>query len=782
MPARKLFSFALILITLIVIGLSGMLGWRTIRQMGDLKTSITRIEAIEALANVQGLLSLERGVSTLALTNAGSGSAADRMAALHQARKNTDEVIAALLAHTGELAAADTAEASLLISARELAARVAASRDFCDEQLGLPAAGHGDAARQLISRMNDINARAADLLHGQVDKLAFVNGPAYAASQIASQASDLRAVAGAQAGLLEEWLVEGRPVDPVDRDRFLRYEGRVQQIWAGLLIVRKGLALSPGLWGAITQVDTGFMAPFQAIKQRLVPHFSDGAFPISVPAYRAAVLPLYSSILDLRDQAYATALGDVRAAYGQARAQVIASIIAALLALTALRAIFVRVNRKLTSLATHDALSGLPNRLLLKDRLGQMLEKAQRGGGRFALMFLDIDDFKTVNDSRGHHVGDQLLIAVSRCICDKLRAQDTVARVGGDEFVLLTEIRDPDDAATVAQKLISAISQSIMVVGHELHVTASIGIAVYPFDGTTQHDLMIHADTAMYHAKQRGKNSYCFYDAAMNADVQDHLSLLNDLRVALDRGELELHYQPKFLASNSTVCGAEALLRWRHPARGFIAPDTFIPLSEKNGLIIPIGAWVLDEACRQMAQWHRDGHGDWTIAVNLSPLQFCHARLIEVVSDALDRHALRPGSLTLEITETTAMRDAQESVAILDQLAAMGVQISIDDFGTGYSSLLYLKRLPATELKIDRSFVMSLVPDSDDAAIVSSIIALGQTLNMHVVAEGVETEAQRSLLTQLGCHSLQGYLLGKPMPASSFCEAAAAADAAPRAA
>ncbi|HEX7749855.1 MAG TPA: EAL domain-containing protein [Bordetella sp.] len=781
MPARKLFGFALILITLIVVGLSGMLGWRTIRQMGELDTSITRIEAIKALANIQGFISLERGVSTLALTNAGSGDDAQRLAALRQARKNTDEVIAAVLAHIGELAAMDATDASLLPNARELAARVAASRDFCDEQLGRPFAVHGDAARQLINRMNDINAQAADLLHGQVDKLAFVNGPAYAASQIASQASDLRAVAGAQAGLLEEWLVEARPVGPADRDRFLRYEGRVRQIWAGLLVVRKGLSIPPALWGAINRVDTGFMVPYEAIKQRLVPHFPDGAFPMSVPAYRAAVLPLYQPILTLRDQAYETALDDVRAAYHQVRTQVAASIIAALLALAALRAIFVRVNRKLTSLATHDTLSGLPNRLLLKDRLGQMLEKAQRSDGRFALLFLDIDDFKTINDSRGHHAGDQVLIAVSRRIRDKLRAQDTVARVGGDEFVLLTEIKDPDDAATVAHKLISAISQSALIVGHELHVTASVGIAVYPSDGATQHDLMIHADTAMYHAKQRGKNSYCFYDAAMNSDVQDHLSLLNDLHVALERGELELHYQPKFLASSGAVCGAEALLRWWHPARGLIAPDKFIPLSEKNGLIIPIGAWVLNEACRQMAQWHREGHGDWTIAVNLSPLQFCHARLIEVVRDALDRHALRPGSLTLEITETTAMRDAQESAAILDQLAAMGVQISIDDFGTGYSSLLYLKRLPATELKIDRSFVMSLVPDSDDAAIVASIIALGQTLNMYIVAEGVETAAQRSLLTELGCHILQGYLLGKPMPAPLFCETVAMSHVAPRA-
>ena len=772
MPVRKLFGFALILITLIVVGLSGMLGWRTIREMGELNTSITRIEAIKVLANIQGFISLERGVSTLALANAGTGGGVETLAALGKARKDTDGAIAAALARVSDLAAMAKTDASLLASTRDLAAKLAACRAFCNEQLDRPVAERGDAAQQLISRMNDINAQVTDLLRSQIDKLAFVDGSAYVASQIASQAGDLRAVAGAQAGLLEEWLVASRPVSTADRDRFLRYEGQVQQIWAGLLAVRKDPSTPPALRDAIAGVETGFMAPYSAVKQELVPHFADGAFPMGVPAYRAAVLPLYQSILTLRDQAYETALDDVRAAYGEVRTQVVVSIIAALLALAALRAIFVRVNQKLTSLAMHDSLIGLPNRLLLKDRLSQMLEKALRNDGRFALMFLDIDDFKAINDSCGHHVGDQLLIAVARRICDTLRAQDTVARVGGDEFILLADINDPDDAATIAHKLILAVCQPTTIAGQELHVTASIGIAVYPFDGVTQHDLMIHADTAMYHAKQRGKNSYCFYDAAMNSDVQDHLSLLNDLHVALARGELELHYQPKFFAPSGPLCGAEALLRWRHPARGLIPPDKFIPLAEKTGLIIPIGAWVLDEACRQMARWHKEGHESWTIAVNLSPLQFCHARLIEVVRDTLDRHALRPGSLTLEITETTAMRDAEESVAILDQLASMGVQISIDDFGTGYSSLLYLKRLPATELKIDRGFVRTLVQGSEDVAIVAAIIALGQALSMNVVAEGVETLAQQAFLTGLGCHMLQGYLLGRPMPAQEFYEAA----------
>ncbi|WP_347316856.1 putative bifunctional diguanylate cyclase/phosphodiesterase, partial [Ralstonia pseudosolanacearum] len=325
---------------------------------------------------------------------------------------------------------------------------------------------------------------------------------------------------------------------------------------------------------------------------------------------------------------------------------------------------------------------------------------------------------------------------------------------------------------TLADALLAAVRAPFLVDGHALRVSTSIGIALYPDDGAGQHDLLTNADAAMYHAKGMGRDTYCFFEASMNTNVHQQLQLVQDLRLALERHELVLHYQPKFSAPHGPVVGVEALVRWQHPERGLVQPDAFIPLAEKTGLIVPLGAWVLDEACRQMAQWRREGHAQWSIAVNLSAVQFAHAALVDTVRDTLARHALEPQGLTLEITESTAMRDADASLHILQQLHAMGVRISIDDFGTGYSSLLYLKRLPASELKIDRGFVRDLAHDSEDAAIVSAVVALGQTLNLRIVAEGVETEAQQAFLTRLGCHALQGNLLGRPMTAQAVLEAA----------
>ncbi|WP_229797363.1 putative bifunctional diguanylate cyclase/phosphodiesterase [Jeongeupia chitinilytica] len=425
-------------------------------------------------------------------------------------------------------------------------------------------------------------------------------------------------------------------------------------------------------------------------------------------------------------------------------------------------------NHELMHLALHDNLTKLPNRLLLEDRLAQAIHKAGRDHGRFALMFMDLDGFKAVNDAYGHHVGDGLLIEVADRIRRCVRAQDTIARIGGDEFVLMLETASPDGAAAVAEKLVEAIDQPFTVQRHALSVSASIGIAIYPDDGRDQRELMVNADAAMYHAKDSGRNGYCFFEASMNANAQAQLQLLHDLRLALSRNELVLHYQPKFDALGGNVVGAEALLRWHHPKQGLISPAGFLEHAERSGLVLQIGEWVLNEACRQMRVWHDQGHCTWSIAVNLSALQFAHASLPATVETALSRHGLAPQQLTLEITETTAMRDAEASLIILRQLAATGVNISIDDFGTGYSSLLYLKRLPANELKIDRGFVNELAHDSDDAAIVSAIVALGQTLNLNIVAEGVETRAQQEFLTRLGCDSLQGYLLGRPVPAADF--------------
>ncbi|MDE2341776.1 MAG: EAL domain-containing protein [Betaproteobacteria bacterium] len=425
-------------------------------------------------------------------------------------------------------------------------------------------------------------------------------------------------------------------------------------------------------------------------------------------------------------------------------------------------------NRELRYLTLHDALTKLPNRMLLEDRLAQAIQVGERGGISFALLLLDLDSFKNINDAYGHQVGDQLLVEITLRIESIVRAHDTVARLGSDEFVLLAAIPELSDAAAIADKLLTVLHAPFQVEGHELRISASIGIAVYPENGRQPNDLFTNASAAVQQAKAQGRNTYCFFESSMNANVHEQLRLVQDLHAALDRHELVLYYQPKVRVADGRVIGVEALVRWQHPEQGLIAPDRFIPVAEHTGLIVPLGNWVLDEACRQMAQWLKEGRTHWSMAVNLSALQFSHASLVRTVETTLARHALPPRCLILEITESTAMRDVNASLRILQQLHRMGVKICIDDFGTGYSSLLYLKRLPADELKIDRGFVRDLAHDPEDAAIVSAIVALGRALNLEIVAEGVETHEQREFLTRLGCHMLQGYLLGRPVPAGEL--------------
>jgi diguanylate cyclase (GGDEF)-like protein len=427
-------------------------------------------------------------------------------------------------------------------------------------------------------------------------------------------------------------------------------------------------------------------------------------------------------------------------------------------------------NQELTQLALHDTLTDLPNRTLLADRIEQAIAKVAEQGGCFALMFIDLDGFKPVNDAFGHHIGDLLLKAVAARLRGHLHSQDTLARIGGDEFVLLVELQEPNDAMDVAVKQVNLVSRPFRVAEHDLQLSASLGIVLYPGNGQDQHELLRNADAAMYHAKSAGKNGYSFFDVSMNSNARQQLQLLQDLRVALEQRQFRLHYQPKFDAQACQPIGAEALLRWEHPQQGLLLPDRFIGLAEKTGLIIPIGEWVLTEACRQMRQWLDQGHHGWRMAVNLSAIQFCHAGLVDSVARALQQNGLPANCLTLEITDTTAMHDADASLTVLQRLSDMGVDLSIDDFGTGYSSLMYLKRLPANELKIDRGFVRDLEQDSDDAAIVSAIVALGQALGLRIVAEGVETDKQQDFLTRLGCDSLQGYLLGQPVPAEQFMD------------
>lgn len=421
-------------------------------------------------------------------------------------------------------------------------------------------------------------------------------------------------------------------------------------------------------------------------------------------------------------------------------------------------------NRELAQLALQDNLTRLPNRILLEDRLDQAINKATRENTRFALMFMDLDGFKAINDAFGHHIGDSLLVAVTERMTTNISGHYTLARLGGDEFVLLMEIEEPNDAAVTADALVKLIEKPFNISRYELNVSLSIGIAVYPGDGVDERELMFNADAAMYHTKNNGRNGYYFFQPSMNTIAQNQLQLINDLWLALDSDELRLFYQPKYTAPSGPIVGFEALLRWQHPRRGLLTPDLFLPLAEKSGLIISVGNWVINEACRQLHEWRQQGHKNWSVAVNLSARQFEQNSLVDTVVTALEKHQIPPHLLTLEVTETTAMLNPDESVRILTALTDLGVNASIDDFGTGYSSLLYLKRLPASELKIDRAFVNELSENSGDATIVSAIVALAQSLNLKVVAEGVETPEQQAFLTHLGCDSLQGYLLGKPIP------------------
>lgn len=425
-------------------------------------------------------------------------------------------------------------------------------------------------------------------------------------------------------------------------------------------------------------------------------------------------------------------------------------------------------NHRLVQAALHDPLTQLPNRMLLQDRMEQAIKRAQQQGHAVAVIFCDLDGFKAINDAYGHQLGDRLLAAVAQRMGALLGPQDTFARLGGDEFVMALGVDSPDDALVVAERIVEAAARPFLIDGVELQVSASLGIALYPSDASNERELMAHADVAMYHTKQLGRNGYTFFTPAMQVNANRQLRLLQDLRKAVSRGELLLHYQPKFDTCGQTVIGAEALLRWQHPELGLLAPDVFIPIAERSGLILPIGDWVLDQACLQLRRWHDQGHAGWTMAVNLSALQFDSPALVDTVCRIVARHRVDPACLTLEVTETTAMKNVDASLEVLNNLTAMGVKIAIDDFGTGYSSLLYLKRMPAAELKIDRAFVRDLEHNEDDAAIVSSIIALARALGIKVVAEGVETAAQCEFLRSLGCDSLQGYLLGRPADAAAF--------------
>jgi diguanylate cyclase (GGDEF)-like protein len=428
-----------------------------------------------------------------------------------------------------------------------------------------------------------------------------------------------------------------------------------------------------------------------------------------------------------------------------------------------------QANAQLQHVATHDALTGLPNRLLLADRLDQAIARAERYGQRFALIVVDLDRFKSINDSLGHLAGDELLKDVARRLAQVLRKADTLARLGGDEFVLLlNEIDNPHDAEIVATKVLADFARPATISGLDLHISASLGISVSPDDGTDSETLLQHADAAMYHAKKSGRNAYQFFAPAMNAFARERLELENGLRRALEQREFVLHYQPKVDVKTARIDSAEALVRWRHPKRGLIAPAQFIPLAEETGLILPLGEWVIREACRQAFAWQAAGLRPLRVAVNLSAQQFRQKNLVEIVRNALRAARLEPQYLELELTESAVMDDAEESINILRELSDLGVRISVDDFGTGYSSLSYLRRLPLDKLKIDRAFIREVVTSRGDAEIVRAIVSLAHALRLQVIAEGVETPEQLEFLQGLGCDQYQGFHFSAPVPSNAF--------------
>ncbi|MEO5862803.1 MAG: EAL domain-containing protein [Burkholderiales bacterium] len=423
-------------------------------------------------------------------------------------------------------------------------------------------------------------------------------------------------------------------------------------------------------------------------------------------------------------------------------------------------------------LAHHDPLTGLPNRVLLQDQGARALARARRNKNYVGILFIDLDRFKTINDSLGHSAGDALLREVADRIRRTVRNFDTVARMGGDEFVvLLSDLVNPAAAGSVAQHLLESLAKVTIIDGHHLHVTPSIGVSVFPSDATDFDELLKHADAAMYLAKDNGRNGYRFFTSEINTLAHGRLAVETGLRHALQNGELELHYQPQIAISSGAIVGAEVLLRWRHPQRGLVAPDDFIPIAEDTGLIVPIGEWVLRTACAQYAKWRQRGLAPFRLAINLSARQLRQKDLADVTRELLVANSINGEVLDLEITETGLMQNTDEAAIALRGLKALGIRLSLDDFGTGYSSLSNLRRFPIDCLKIDRSFIRDISTDPGDAVLVRAIIDLAHSLGMTIVAEGVETLDQLRFLHLHNCDDAQGFFISKPLPAEAFADA-----------
>ena len=428
-----------------------------------------------------------------------------------------------------------------------------------------------------------------------------------------------------------------------------------------------------------------------------------------------------------------------------------------------------RAEEQVQFLAFYDGLTGLPNRALLRDRLASALASARRRNEKVALLFLDLDRFKVVNDSLGHSCGDLLLQEVAGRLRNSTREHDTVARLGGDEFIIsISSIKEVPDAAIAAERIMDAMAAEFVIQGHRLSVQCSIGISLYPEHGTDSETLVKNADAAMYCAKESGRNAFRFFTEHMNAQVMERLTIEHNLRIALDKKELFLVYQPQTEVTTGKIIGVEALLRWQHPELGLVPPDRFIRVAENSGLILPIGEWVLRTACSQARRWQNQGLTPIPVAVNVSAVQFRQEGFRTLVKRVLQETGLPPQFLELELTESLLLSNADLTFPALQELKEMGVKLAIDDFGTGYSSLSYLRQFPVNRLKIDRSFIRDVAVNPDDAAITSAIISLGKSLNLKVIAEGVENEAQMSFLRAHQCDEIQGYYFSKPLTADQI--------------
>jgi diguanylate cyclase (GGDEF)-like protein len=424
---------------------------------------------------------------------------------------------------------------------------------------------------------------------------------------------------------------------------------------------------------------------------------------------------------------------------------------------------------RIRHMAHHDALTGLPNRTLFQDRVGQAIAQTHRNRSQVATLFVDLDHFKDINDTLGHQTGDRLLHLAGGRLQACLREGDSVARLGGDEFVIsLPALSDSSDAMLVAGKVLEALREPFVIDGRELHLSGSIGISLYPADGEDTEALMRAADTAMYYAKERGRDNYQFFMPALNEAAQHRLAVATRLRQALPNAEFVAHYQPQVDLGTGHVFSTEALLRWKQPDGSLVLPGEFIRIAEETGVIVPLGEWVLREAAGQAARWRRDGRPDLSVAVNLSPRQLRRPGFPEVVAGILEEAGLPAAALQMEITEGMLMVQSQENLGVLEELARMGVRLAVDDFGTRYSSLAYLQRYPIQALKIDRSFVSGIGEDTSQTAIVTAIIAMAQSLRLEVIAEGVETREQAEFLKARGCEAAQGYYFGRPAPAASL--------------